>query len=196
MKLKHHLWAAFGIIIIALFLTSFTSVLEVPGVVELSETDSSVWNISYDNLLTDVKTDDLVDDLAAFGLDEATAKALLDKHDMGTSALTGLVGLLGFLAAFGGLVVAIVLKDAKKWILYTAFGLTVVSVMALYLGIPGTIDNMEALFNEIMTGVMPLGTMMADGTDVTLGLGFYGIIVGALYGVVALVLNQFDIISE
>ena len=196
MKLKHHLWAAFGIIIIALFLTSFTSVLEVAGVVEKSETDSALWDIAYDNLLTDVKTEDLVDDLAALGVDSATANVLIEKHDMGTSATTGLVALVGFIAAFGGLALVIIKEDAKKWIIYTAYGLSIVSVVALYLGIPGTIDSMEALFNEVMTGIMPLGTMMKDGTEVTLGLGFYGIILGSLYGIVALVLNQFGKIAE
>ena len=193
MKLKHHLWAAFGIIIIALFLTSFTSVLEVTGLVERSETDSALWDLAYDNLLTDEPTEDLIADLAALGIDAATANFLIEKHEMGTSSTTGLVALLGFVAAFGGLAVIIIKEDAKKWILYTALGLSIVSVVALYLGIPGTIDSMEGLFNEIMAG---LGTMMKDGTEVSLGLGFYGIVLGSLYGIVALVLNQFGKIQE
>lgn len=196
MKLKYHLWIALGIIIIALFLTQVISETEVVDFAIDSESTTSLWDMMYDNLLTSNPTDDLVEDLAAFGLDSATANVLIEKHELGNSVLTGLLGLIPMLAVLAAVALVSFKEDTKKYILYILFGLVIVSIVTVYFTAPSTVDKVETLFNEIMTGVAPLGTMMKAGNVLSIGAGFFVGIVGALYGIAALVLNQFGKIAE
>lgn len=190
------MWLAFGIIFIAIFLTQINSVIEVAGIVELKETNTSLWNLFYNNLLTSNPTDNLVNDLAAFGLDSAAANALIEKHNLGNSLVTGLFGLLPILLVFTGVLLVSFKQNLKEWVLYPIFTLIATAAILVHTNAPATLGKIEILFNEVMAGVMPLGTMMVEGTKLSFGFGFYVIIVGTLYGVVSIALNQFGIIKK
>ena len=196
MKLKHHLWIAFGIIFISIFLTHITTVVEVAGLVELTETNTSLWDMFYDNLLTNNPTNDLIDSLSAFGLDSATAIPLIEKHNLGNSVTTGIFGLLPILLVIGGVVLVSFKKKINKFVFYSIFALLIVTAILVHTGAPGALENVESLFNEVMTGVMPLGTMMSDGTEFSFGIGFYILICASLYGVIVVILNKLGKITS
>ena len=41
-----------------------------------------------------------------------------------------------------------------------------------------------------------MGTMLVDGTEITMGLGLFVASIGAIYGIVAVVLNKMGKIAE
>ena len=201
MKLKHHLWIALVIIIVALFLTSIVSKTDAsldyggaaPIVVD-SESETTVWDLMWENLFTDIPTEESVEDLvpfAPFGIDADTAAALVEEHGTGNSFLSGLLGLLPIIGVIAGVAITTLVKNAKSWMLYLPFGLVFVSVWTLWFATPSKLNGVEGLFNAATTAVGGgLGTLMADGTVFTMGLGFFVLLVGSLYGIVAIVLNQ------
>lgn len=193
MKLKHHLWIAFGIIIIALFLTSIVSVTAVPAFAIDKESTTTIWNLMWENLFTKIPTNDVIDSLAEFGLTEAQATTLIEEHGTGNSVLSGLLGLLPILATLAGVLIVTLIKQAKKWLLYGSFGLVFVSVWTIWFTAPTKLNGVESMYNSIMP---TLGTLMKDGTEITMGLGFFIALIGAVYGIVALLLNQFGKIAE
>jgi hypothetical protein len=203
MKLKHHLWIALGIIFIALFLTTIVSKtdatfpLPIPGadpIVVDSESETTVWSLMWENLFTSIPTDDVLEDLepfAAFGIDAAAAIALEDEHGTGNSALSGLLGLIPILALIAGIAITTLVKNAKSWMLYLPFGLIFVSVWTIWFATPSKLNGIEDMYNAATAAVGGgLGTLMADGTVFSMGLGFFVLLVGSLYGIVAVVLNQ------
>lgn len=196
MKLKHHLWGALVIIIVALFLTSVVSKTDavlVPGVVEVhSDSETTVWNLMWENLFTNIPTDDSIEDIGAFGIVGDPAAAMVDEHGTGNSFVSGLLGLIPVLSVIAGILLTTVVK-VKKEFLYIPFALVFVSVVTLWFTAPSKLNGVESLYNTIMT---PLGTLMKDGTVFSMGIGFFVLLVGSLYGIVALVLNKMEIIEE
>ena len=124
MKLKYHLLIAFGIIIIALFLTSVASATAVPAFGIDKESTTTIWNLMWENLFTNIPTDDTLETLMAapFGLPETMANDLIEEHGTGNSLLSGILGLIPVLAVIGGLVL-VALKDNVQKYLYVVFGL-------------------------------------------------------------------------
>lgn len=193
MKLKHHLLIAFGIIVIALFLTSIVSATAVPAMAIDKESTTTVWNLMWNNLFTNIPTDDVIETLAGFGLNETQATALIDQHGTGNSVLSGLLGLIPVLATIAGLLLLVFKDDVKKWLLYGSFGLVFVSVWTIWFTAPSKLNGVESMYNSL---VPSLGTMMKDGTEITMAFGFFVLLLGSIYGIVALLLNRFDKIEE
>jgi len=199
MKLKYHLWIAFGIIIIALFLTSIVSTTAVPALAIDSESTTTIWNLMWENLFTNIPTDDVTDTLVGLGLPEAMSLDLIDEHGTGNSVLSGLLGLIPILATIAGIVLVSFKLHLKKWI-YASFGLVFVGVWTIWFTAPTKLTGVESMYNSLnaINPAFPgtMGTMMADGTELTMAIGFFVAILGALYGIVALVLNQYGKIAE
>ena len=199
MKLKHHLWIAFGIVIIALFLTSVVSTTVVPALAVDKESTTTIWNLMWENLFTNIPTDDVLETLVGLGLPEALSLDLIDEHGTGNSVLSGILGLLPILAIIGGVVLVILKDNVQKW-LYVSFGLIFVSIWTIWFTAPTKLTGVESMYNSLnaINPAFPatMGTMMADGTEITMAIGLFVASIGALYGIVALVLNQFDKIAE
>ena len=195
MKLKHHLWIAFGIIIVALFLTSIVSTTVVPALAVDKESTTTIWNLMWENLFTSIPTDDTVDTLVGLGLPEAMSIDLVEEHGTGNSLLSGLLGLLPILAVLAG-VVLVTLKDNVQNFLYGAFGIILVSVWTLWFTAPTKLIGVESMYNVINPALPTMGTMMKDGTEITMAIGLFIATLGAVYGIVALVLNKMEKISE
>ena len=192
MKLKYHLWIAFGIIIIALFLTSVVSTTVVPAFGIDKESTTTIWNLMWENLFTNTPTNDVIDALAGLGVNEVTANALIDEHGTGNSILSGLLGLLPILAVIAG-VVLVSFKENVQNFLYASFGLVFVGVWTIWFTAPTKLTGVESMYNAVMP---TLGTAMKDGTEITMAIGLFVATLGALYGIVALVLNQYGKIAE
>ncbi|MDA3931737.1 MAG: hypothetical protein PF513_03280 [Tenericutes bacterium] len=194
MKLKHHLWIAFGIIIIALFLTTILTKTEVPALALLSESKTTIWNLMYENLFTKIPTNEVLDKLTStFGLPETVARDLIEEHGTGNSILSGLLGLLPILATVAGVLLVSFKANTKKWLIYGSFGVVFISVWVIWFTAPSKLNGVESMYNAIST---PMGTLMRDGTEFSMGLGFFVILIGSIYGIVALVLNKFGKIEE
>ncbi len=193
MKLKHHLWIGFGIIIIALFLTLLVSATAVPAFGIDKESPTTIWNLMWEHLFTNVPTDDVVTALAGFGLTEVQATALIEVHGTGNSVISGLLGLLPILATLAGVLLVTFKENVKKYFLYGSFGLVFVSVLTIWFTAPSKLNGVESMYNSL---VPTLGTLMKEGTTFTMGLGFFVAIVGSLYGITALVLNKLGKIAE
>lgn len=192
MKLKYHLWIAFGIIVIALFLTSVVSATAVPAFAIDKESTTTIWNLMWENLFTNIPTDDVVETLAGFGLNEAQATALIEEHGTGNSVLSGLLGLLPILATIAGIALVSLKDNVQKWA-YGLFGLVFVSVWTLWFTAPSKLEGVESMYNSL---VPTLGTMMKDGTEITMAIGLFVASAGALYGIAALLLNKYGKIAE
>lgn len=201
MKLKFYLLIALVIVIVPLFMTSIVSKTDaafpVAGIVVDSESKTTVWDLMWENLFTSIPDDDAVEDLAPFaalGIDEDAAIALVDEHGTGNSVLSGLLGLLPILGIIAGVVgVALLVHKEKliKWLLYSAFGLVFASTWAIWFATPSKLKGIEGMYNAATAAVGGgLGTLMADGTVFTMGMGLFISSVGALFGIVALVLNH------
>jgi len=193
MKLKHHLWIAFGIIIISLFLSSIVSTTQVPTFAIDKESITTIWKLMWENLFTKIPTNDVIESLGLMGLTEAQATALIDEHGTGNSLLSGLLGLLPILATLVGVILVTFKDNVKKWLLYGSFGLVFVSVWTIWFTAPTKLNGVESMYNSI---VPTLGTAMKDGTEITMAIGLFVASIGALYGIVALVLNKLDKIKE
>lgn len=189
MKLKHHLWIAFGIIIISLFLSSIVSTTQVPAFAIDKESITTIWKLMWENLFTKIPTNDVIESLGLMGLTEAQATALIDEHGTGNSLLSGLLGLLPILATLVGVILVTFKDNVKKWLLYGSFGLVFVSVWTIWFTAPTKLNGVESMYNSI---VPTLGTAMKDGTEITMAIGLFVASIGALYGIVALVLNKLD----
>ena len=196
MKLKHHLWIALVIIIIAIFLTSVTSTTFVPNLAD-KVSDTTIWNLMWENLFTNIPTDEAIETLVGMGLPEALSATLVEDHETGTSVLSGLLGLLpilGTLAAIAGIALVTFKEDVKDWLLYGSFGLVLVSVWTIWFTAPSKLDGVESLNNSLnaISPLIPagLGTILVDGTEITMGLGLFVASIGAIYGIVAVVLNK------
>ena len=197
MKLKHHLWIALGIIIIAIFLTSVVSTTVVPLLAVDKESTTTIWNLMWENLFTNIPTEEAIETLVGMGLPESVASGLVDEHETGTSVLSGLLGLLpilGTLAAIAGIALVTLKKDVKEWLLYGSFGLVLVSVWTIFFTAPSKLDGVESLNNSLnaLNPAFPatMGTMLVDGTEITMAIGLFVASIGALYGIVAVVLNK------
>ena len=203
MKLKYHLWIAFVIIVIALFLTSLVSTTVVPALGVDKESLTTIWKLMWENLFTQIPTNDVVDTLVGLGIPEANASALVEEHGTGNSVLSGLLGLLPILATLAALVglILVTLKDnLLKWLLYGSFGIALVSVWTIWFTAPSKLSGVESMYNALnaLNSDFPatMGTMMVDGNEITMAMGLFIASIGALYGIVALVLNQFGKIAE
>lgn len=193
MKLKYHLWIAFGIIIIALFLTSIVSATAVPAFAIDKESTTTIWNLMWENLFTKIPTNDVIETLAGFGLNETQATALIEEHGTGNSVLSGLLGLLPILATLAGVLLVIFKENVKKWVLYGSFGLVFVSVWTIWFTAPSKLNGVESMYNSL---VPTLGTLMKEGTEITMAVGLFIASLGAVYGIVVLVLNKLGKVAE
>lgn len=203
MKLKYHLLIALVFIIVALFLTSVVSATAVPALGVDKESTTTVWNLMWENLFTDVPTEEVRDTLVGLQLPEALALTLIEDNGTGTSALTGFLGLLPILAVIAGLVgigFMMVKENFIKWLLYGSFGLAFVSVWTIWFTAPSKLTGVESMYNSLnaINPAFPatMGTMMKAGTEISMGLGLFVASIGALYGIVALVLNQLGKIEQ
>ena len=200
MKLKHHLWIAFGIIVIALFLTSVISATVVPALNVDKDSTTTVWSLMWENLFTTIPTDDVAETLTGLGIPETMALDLIEENGTGNSVLSGLLGLLPILVTLAGVLLVTFKDDVKKWLLYGSFGLIFVSVWTIWFTAPTKLNGVESMYNSLnaINPAFPaiMGTMMKDGTEFTMGLGLFVASIGALYGIVALVLNQYGKIAE
>jgi len=203
MKLNYHLMIAFGVIIVALFLTSVVSATAVPALGVDKESTTTIWNLMWENLFTKIPTNDVRDTLVGLGLPETMSLDLIEENGTGNSLLSGLLGLLPILGTIGGLVGIVLLsfkKDLKKWLLYGSLGLVFVSVWTIWFTAPTKLTGVESMYNSLnaINSAFPatMGTMMAEGTEITMAIGLFIATVGALYGIVALVLNQYGKIAE
>lgn len=192
MKLKHHLWIAFGIIVIALFLTSIVTTTVVPAFAIDKESTTTIWNLMWKELFTKTPTNDVIAALGGLGVNEATANALIKEHGTGNSTLSGLLGLLPILTTLVGILLVIFKKNAQN-LLYVVFGLVFVSVWTIWFTAPSKLNGVESMYNAVMP---TLGTAMKDGTQITMAIGFFIVLLGALYGIAALLLNKFGKIAE
>lgn len=199
MKLKYHLFIALGIIIVALFLTSIVSTTVVPALMIDKESTTSIWNLMWENLFTNIPTNDMTETLVGLGLPETLATDLIEEHGTGNSVLSGLLGLLpilGVLAGIAGLVFLAVKENLIKWLLYTSFGLVLVSVWTIWFTAPTKLNGIESMYNALnaINPAFPetMGTMMKAGTEITMGIGLFIATIGALYGIIALVLNHLN----
>lgn len=199
MKLKYHLLIAFGIVIIALFLTSVVSTTEVIPLEIDKESTTTIWNLMWENLFTNIPTDDVIETLMGLGLPETLSGTLVDDHGTGNSILSGLLGLIPVLAVIGGLVLVALKDNVQKW-LYGVFGVIFVSLWTIWFTAPTKLDGVESMYNALnaINPAFPatMGTMMVDGTEITMAIGLFVASIGALYGIVALVLNQKGKIAE
>ncbi len=203
MKLKHHLWIALAIIVVAIFLTSIVSATEVVALGIDKESTTTIWNLMWEDLFTKIPTNDVKDTLLGMGLSETVALDLIKEHGTGNSVLSGLLGLLPILATLAGIAGVLLLTfkdDLKKWLLYGSFGLVFVSVWTIWFTAPSKLKGVESMYNSLAALTVPvpptMGTMMVDGTEITMAIGFFVAIVGALYGIAALVMHQYGKISE
>lgn len=203
MKLKYHLWIAFGIIVTALFLTSIVSATVVPALGVDKESTTTIWKLMWENLFTNIPTNDVTETLVGLGLPETLATDLIEKHGTGNSVLSGLLGLLPILAsiaALAGLMLLTLKENLLKWLLYGSFGVVFVSVWTIWFTAPTKLNGVESMYNALnaINPAFPatMGTMMSNGTEITMAIGLFVASVGALYGIVALVLNQFGKIAE
>jgi hypothetical protein len=200
MKLKHHLWIAFGIIVIALFLTSVISATVVPALNVDKDSTTTIWNLMWENLFTTIPTDDVAETLTGLGIPETMALDLIEENGTGNSVLSGLLGLLPILVTLAGVLLVTFKDDVKKWLLYGSFGLIFVSVWTIWFTAPTKLNGVESMYNSLnaINPAFPaiMGTMMKDGTELTMGIGLFVASIGALYGIVALVLNQYGKIAE
>jgi len=203
MKLNYHLMIAFGIIIVALFLTSVVSATAVPALGVDKESTTTIWNLMWENLFTKIPTNDVRDTLVGLGLPETMALDLIEENGTGNSLLSGLLGLLPILGTIAGLVGIVFLsfkEDLKKWLLYGSLGLVFVSVWTIWFTAPTKLTGVESMYNSLnaINPAFPaiMGTMMKDGTEITMGLGLFVATLGAIYGIVALVLNQYGKIAK
>jgi len=203
MKLKYHLLIAFGIIIVALFLTSIVSATAVPALDVDKESTTTIWNLMWENLFTKIPTNEVRDTLVGLGLPETMSLDLIEEHGTGNSVLSGLLGLLPILATLAGLAGVLLLtfkENLKKWLLYGSFGLVFVSVWTIWFTAPTKLTGVESMYNSLnaINPAFPtiMGTMMKDGTEITMALGLFVATAGALYGLIALVLNQYGKIEE
>lgn len=199
MKLKHHLLIALGFIIVALFLTSIVTTTVVPALMVDKESTTTIWSLMWENLFTNIPTNETVESLVGLGLPETIAASLVEEHGTGNSLLSGLLGLLpilGLLAGIAGLVFLTAKETPIKWLLYTSFGLVFVSVWAIWFAAPSKLSGIESMYNSLnaINPAFPetMGTMMKNGTELTMGIGLFIATIGALYGIVALVLNQYN----
>jgi len=203
MKLKYHLWIAFGIIVVALFLTSIVSATTVPALGVDKESTTTIWNLMWENLFTKIPTNSVRDTLVGMGLPESAALDLIKENGTGNSVLSGLLGLLPILATLGSLVGVLLLtfkENLKKSLLYGSFGLVFVSVWTIWFTAPTKLAGVESMYNTLntMNPAFPatMGTMMINGTEITMAIGFFVALVGSLYGIVTLVLNKYGKIEE
>jgi len=200
MKLKHHLWIAFGIIIIALFLTAVVSTTIEPLLFIDKESTTTIWDLMWENLFTSIPTDNAVATLVEGGVPEPMALDMVEEHGTGNSLLSGLLGLIPILATLAGVLLVTFKENIKKWVLYGLFGLVFVSAWTIWFTAPTKLTGVESLYNTMHTlnPLLPttMGTMMSDATEFTMGLGFFVILLGSLYGIVALVLNKYGKIEE
>ena len=98
-------------------------------------------------------------------------------------------------------VILVTLKDnLLKWLLYGSFGIVLVSVWTIWFTAPSKLNGVESMYNALnaLNPAFPatMGTMMADGTEITMAFGLLVASIGAVYGIIALVLNQFGKIAE
>lgn len=193
MKLKHHLWIAFGIIVIALFLTSIVSTTVVPAFAIDKESTTTVWNLMWENLFTQIPNNDVIEALAGLGIPEANALVLIEEHGTGNSVLSGMIGILPILATLAGLLLVTFKENVQKWVIYSMFGLVFVSVWTLWFTAPSKLNGVESMYNAI---VPTLGTAMKNGSEISMALGFWVLVLGSVYGIAALVLNQLGKIEE
>jgi len=203
MKLKHHLWIAFVIIVIALFLTSIVSATVEPLLGIDKESTTTIWNLMWENLFTNIPTDEAVKSLVDAGVPDAMALDMVEEHGTGNSLLSGLLGLipiLAVLAALVGLLLATLKEKVLDWLLYGSFGLVFVSMWTIWFTAPTKLTGVESLYNTMHTlnPTLPttMGTMMSDATEFTMAIGFFVALVGSLYGIVALLLNKYGKIEE
>lgn len=203
MKLKHHLWIAFVIVVVALFLTSVVSATAVPALGVDKESTTTIWNLMWENLFTKIPTNDVVDTLMGLGLPESMSMDLVEEHGTGNSVLSGLLGLLPILASIGALVGVALMTFKDKFIkelLYGSFGVVLVSVWVLWFTAPSKLKGVESMYNSLnaINPAFPatMGTMMKEGTEITMAIGLFVASIGAIYGIVALVLNKLDKIPE
>lgn len=203
MKLKYHLLIALVVVIVSLFLTSVVTTTTVPALAVESESETTVWDLMWENLFTDIPTEDKTESLVGMGLPETLAMDLIEEHGTGTDTLTGLLGLLPILGLIAGIVgVAFLqLKDKLiKPLLYAGFGIVFAGFWAIWFATPSKLNGIESMYNALnaINPAFPatMGTMMADGTVFAMGLGLLFASVGALYGIVALVLNQLGKLAE
>lgn len=201
MKLKYHLLIALVLVVVALFLTSVVSNTDALGIEKESETQ--IWSLMWENLFTDIPTEEFNDTLMEAGVPETISLGLIEEHGTGTDFLTGLLGLLpvlGALAALVGLALLVHKQKLIKGLLYGSFGAVLVGVVTLWFTAPSKLNGIESLYNTmyLLNPTLPttMGTMMADGTTFSMGLGLLFGVVGSLYGIVALVLNQYGKIAE
>ena len=203
MKLKYHFMFAFGIIIVALFLTSIVSATVVVPLGVDKESTTTIWNLMWENLFTQIPTNEVRDSLVLLGLPETMALDLIEEHGTGNSILSGLLGLLPILGVIAGLVGISLLSLKDKFIkplFYGAFGLVLVSVWTLWFTAPSKLSGVESMYNSLnaINPAFPdtMGSMMKAGTEISMALGLFVATVGALYGIIALVLNQYGKIEN
>ena len=199
MKLKHHLWIAFGIIVIALFLTSVVSATAVPALGVDKDSTTTIWNLMWENLFTKIPTNDVTDTLVGLGLPETMATDLIEEHGTGNSILSGLLGLIPILAVIGGVLLVTFKDNLVKWF-SIPFALVFVSVWTIWFTAPTKLSGVESMYNSLnaINPAFPatMGTMMKDGTEITMAIGLFVASIGALYGIVALVLSKYGKIAE
>ena len=199
MKIKHHLFIAFGIILVALFLTSIVSTTVVPLLGIDKESTTTVWNLMWENLFTSIPTDDVIETLMGLGLPEALSADLENTHETGNSVLSGILGLVPVLALIAGIALVVFKENVQKF-LYVSFGLIFASTVTLWFTAPSKLDGVESMYNALnaINPAFPagMGTMMVDGTEITAGIGFFILLAASLYGIVALVLNKLGKIAE
>ncbi len=203
MKLKYHLLIALVVIFVSLFITSVVSTTEVTALGVDKESTTTVWGLMWENLFTDNPTEETVESLVGLGLPESVALDLVEENGTGTSALSGLLGLipiLGLIAGITGLVFLALKKKMIRPLLYAAFAVVFVSVWMIWFTAPSKLDGIESMYNSLnaLNPAFPatMGTMMVEGTQLTMGLGLFVSSLGALYGITALVLNQYKKIAE
>lgn len=203
MKLKYHLLIALGIIIVAIFVTSVVSTTAVPALGIDKESTTTIWNLMWENLFTKIPTNDMQDTLVGLGLPETMALDLIEENGTGNSVLSGLLGLLpilGILAGIAGVVFLALKENLIKWLLYGSFGLVFVSVWTIWFTAPTKLTGIESMYNSLnaINPAFPatMGTMMKSGTEITMAIGLFIATIGAIYGIAALVLNQYDKIEE
>ncbi len=167
------------------------------------ESTTTIWNLMWENLFTKIPTNDVRDTLVGLGLPETMALDLIEENGTGNSLLSGLLGLLPILGTIAGLVGIVFLsfkEDLKKWLLYGSLGLVFVSVWTIWFTAPTKLTGVESMYNSLnaINPAFPaiMGTMMKDGTEITMGLGLFVASLGAIYGIVALVLNQYGKIAK
>ena len=203
MKLKYHVLIALVIVFASLFFTSVVTTTNVPALGVDNESTTTVWSLMWENLFTDIPTEEMIESLVGLGLPEAVAMDLVEEHGTGTSVLSGLLGLLPVLGLIVGIVGLVLLEVKKRFIkplFYGSFGLIFVSVWVIWFMVPSKLNGIESMYNSLnaLNPAFPenMGVMMADGTTFSMGIGLFIASIGALYGIVALLLNRFDKIPE